>query len=108
MPIRIREAAELIGIARLYVDPGVRRQGLARALLETATSCAVAHGLRPVLDVVSDSRPAIALYERAGWQLAGTQPATWTDPDGTTPVLRCYVWPDSLDPERTAVPAPDR
>ena len=84
------------GIARLYVDPRVRRQGLAQALLETATNCAVAHGLRPVLDVVADSRPAVALYEQAGWQLAGTQPATWKDPDGTTPVLRCYVWPDSF------------
>ena len=84
---------ELGGIARLYVDPAVRRQGLARALLEAATDSALAHGLQPVLDVVAEGRPAIALYERAGWQLVGTQPATWTDPDGTTPVLRCYVRP---------------
>ena len=37
--------------------------------------------------------PAVALYERAGWHLAGTQPATWTDPDGTVPLIRCYVAP---------------
>jgi len=84
---------ELGGIARLYADPAVRRRGLARALLEAATGSAVAHGLRPVLDVVAGSRPAITLYERAGWQLAGIQPATWVNQDGTTPVLRCYVRP---------------
>jgi len=84
---------ELGGITRLYVDPGARRRGLARALLEAATDSAAAHGLQPVLEVVADSLPAIALYERAGWQLAGTQPATWANPDGTTPVPRGYVRP---------------
>ena len=28
-----------------------------------------------------------------GWQLAGTQPATWIDPDGSTPTICCYVAP---------------
>ena len=92
---------ELGGIARLYVDPSARRQGLARALLETATDNALAHGLQPVLDVVADSHPAIALYERAGWQLAGTQTATWANADGTTPVLRCYVRPQPSAQSRT-------
>ena len=82
---------ELGGIVRLYVDPAVRRRGLARALLDAATATAVARGLQPVLDVVADSRPAIALYEQAGWRLAGTQPATWVDPDGSTPIIRGYV-----------------
>jgi len=108
---------QLGGIARLYVDPAFRRQGLARALLEAAADNAADHGLRPVLDVMADARPAIALYEQAGWQLVGTQPATWTDPDGTTPTLSCYVrpYPDPakepgrplvlIDPERAVVPA---
>ncbi len=82
---------ELGGIARLYVDPGAGAR--APALLETATDTAVAHGLQPVLDVVGGNRPAIAPYERAGWQLAGTQPATWANPDGTMPALPCYVRP---------------
>jgi GNAT superfamily N-acetyltransferase len=86
-------AEALGGIARLYVDPAFRHRGVARALLEAATDSAVAHHLRPVLDVVADARPAIALYEQAGWQLAGTQPATWVDPDGTTPTICCYVAP---------------
>ena len=84
---------ELGGIARLYVGPSSRRQGLARAMLEAATDSALAHDLQPVLGVVADGRLAIALYERAGWQLVGTQPATWANPDGTMPVLRCYVRP---------------
>jgi GNAT superfamily N-acetyltransferase len=88
-----RDARELGGIARLYVDPGIRRKGLARALLEAATSHALARGLQPVLDVVDDSQPAIALYERSGWELAGTETATWLTPDGIAPTLRCYVGP---------------
>jgi GNAT superfamily N-acetyltransferase len=86
-------AEALGGITRLYVDPRFRRLGLARVLLDTAAGAAVDHGLVPVLDVVDDSAPAIALYERAGWQLVGIQPATWTDPDGTVPLIRCYVRP---------------
>ena len=110
-------AEALGGIARLYVDPAFRRVGLARALLEAAADSAVAHGLQPVLDVVADARPAIALYEQAGWQLAGTQPATWVDPDGSTPTICWYVAPHPhprkepgrplvpVDPERAMVPA---
>ncbi|MGD0238883.1 MAG: GNAT family N-acetyltransferase [Streptosporangiaceae bacterium] len=81
------------GIVRLYVDPHFQRLGLARALLDTAADAAAEHDLKPALDVVDDSGPAIALYERAGWKLVGTQPATWTDPDGSVPVIRCYVGP---------------
>ena len=111
-------AEALGGITRLYVDPAFRRLGLARALLEAAADSAVAHGLQPVLDVVADARPAIAPYEQAGWQLAGTQPATWVDPDGSTPTICCYVAPHPhprkkagrplvpIDPERAVVPAP--
>jgi GNAT superfamily N-acetyltransferase len=90
-----RDARELGGIARLFVDPAVRRQGLARALLEAATSAARARGLQPVLDVVADSQPAIALYERSGWELVGTQTATWVTPAGISPTLRCYVGPEA-------------
>ena len=94
-------SSELGGITRLYVDPEARRWGLARALLETAADAAVAQGLQPVLDVAADSRPAIALYERAGWQLAGTQLATWVNGDGITPTVRCYVRPQPSARGRT-------
>ena len=92
---------DLGGITRLYTDPATRRHGMARELLDVATGCARDLGLQPVLDVVDDATGAIALYERAGWRLAGTQPAWWTDPDGSTPTIRIYlgpVAPGSLSP----------
>ncbi|MGH3220732.1 MAG: GNAT family N-acetyltransferase [Streptosporangiaceae bacterium] len=88
-----RDPSELGLVARLFVDPAARRAGRARDLLETATVYAVAHGLQPVLDVVDDSLAAIALYEGAGWQLAGTELATWTTPAGIRPKVRWYVGP---------------
>ena len=54
-------------VARLLVDPEVRRQGVARELLQTARAEAVAHQRAPVLDVVDSSHPAVALYRSAGW-----------------------------------------
>ena len=40
-------------------------------LLETASREAVARGLWPVLDVATQLRGAIRLYERCGWSRAG-------------------------------------
>jgi GNAT superfamily N-acetyltransferase len=88
-----RDASELGGIARLFVDPSARRAGRARELLEAATSYAVAHGLQPVLDVVDDGLAAITLYEAAGWRLVGTELATWVTPAGLRPKVRWYVLP---------------
>jgi GNAT superfamily N-acetyltransferase len=88
-----RDAGELGGIARLFVDPAARRKGLARALLDAAAGLARTRGLQPVLDVVAGSEPAIALYERSGWELAGTETATWVTPAGSSPTLRCYIGP---------------
>jgi GNAT superfamily N-acetyltransferase len=88
-----RDATELGGIARLFVNPGSRRNGLARQLLAAAVGDARARGLQPVLDVVDDSEPAIALYERSGWILAGTQTAPRVTAAGISPRVRCYLGP---------------
>jgi GNAT superfamily N-acetyltransferase len=88
-----RAPDELGGITRLFVDPTARRQGTARALLEMAVAQARERSWQPVLDVVADGHAAIALYERAGWKLAGTEAATWTNADGVAPVVRYYVGP---------------
>jgi ribosomal protein S18 acetylase RimI-like enzyme len=88
-----RDAGQLGGVTRLFVDPAARRAGHARELLETVSGHAVAHGLQPVLDVVDDSEAAIALYEGTGWQLVGTEIATWLTPDGIRPKVRWYVGP---------------
>jgi GNAT superfamily N-acetyltransferase len=88
-----RPVGELAEVIRLFVDPAVRGSGLGRELLAVASSHAVAAGLRPVLEVVDDAGPAIALYERSGWQLVGTGTATWTTLDGAYLGLRYYVSP---------------
>ena len=58
-------------VARLLVDPGSRREGIARRLLDAAVSDARARDRVPILDVMRAHRSAIALYESCGWQLLG-------------------------------------
>jgi GNAT superfamily N-acetyltransferase len=60
-------------VGRLLVAPSARRRGAGSALLEAAAGRARELGRRPVLDVVrtGDRQPAIELYERCGWQMAG-------------------------------------
>ena len=78
-------------IARLMVDPSVRRTGIGRALLAHAAAAAIAAGLVPVLDVVAEARKAIALYESAGWSRLGS--AVLTLPDGTSITELVYRGP---------------
>jgi GNAT superfamily N-acetyltransferase len=78
-------------VSRLFVAPAARRQGVAQALLSTAIGWATSNGLDLVLDVTDELRPARALYERAGFQLAGTTVADWTAPGGQPVTLHRYV-----------------
>lgn len=75
-------------VARLLVDPGGRRRGVGRVLLERATDEAVRLGRRAVLDVVDEHRAAVALYEAAGWVRVGQ--VDWSLP-GAGP-LREFVY----------------
>lgn len=59
-------------IARLLVNPDHRRLGLAASLLDRCRREAVARGMVPILDVVSTSAGAIALYRGAGWTEIGS------------------------------------
>src|ERR1039458_288537 len=68
------------GLAGLSAVPAAGRRGVAGPLLDAAAGHARTRGLQPVLDVVAGSEPAIALYERSGWELAGTETATWVTP----------------------------
>lgn len=70
-PATGRPEAELVLVARLYVDPGARRSGLARTLLRHATAEAAARGRRAVLDVGQPFTAAVALYEAEGWTRVG-------------------------------------
>lgn len=53
-------------IARLAVHPTCRRAGLGSALLGAACQRATALGLLPVLSVLADQAPALALYRHRG------------------------------------------
>jgi GNAT superfamily N-acetyltransferase len=57
-------------VARLLVDPGRRRTGIATQLLEQARHSIASLGRKPVLDVVASS-PAVGLYRAAGWRELG-------------------------------------
>jgi ribosomal protein S18 acetylase RimI-like enzyme len=55
------------------VDPGTRRVGIGRELLEHARRAAVDSGHVPVFDVVDTptAAAAISLYRRDGWEEVG-------------------------------------
>ena len=53
----------------LYVRESVRRQGIAKALMDRATAYAVENGYkRLTLETAVDNFPGQALYEREGWE----------------------------------------
>jgi GNAT superfamily N-acetyltransferase len=80
-------------VSRLFVAPQARGEGWGAALLAAAAEHAEAAGRRLTLQVVGDDGPAIALYERLGWQLSDRRTADWATPEGLTPVLRTYLGP---------------
>ncbi len=56
-------------IAQIVVDPSLRRRGLARDLIETASAIAAAQGCSRITLLVSgDNAPACALYAAAGFK----------------------------------------
>jgi GNAT superfamily N-acetyltransferase len=66
---------------RLYVRPAFRGQGLGRALMEWAMAEARAAGYREIVgDTMPAMRDALALYERMGFERAGTAPPVQATP----------------------------
>ena len=82
------DRSELAVVARLIVDPTLRRSGVGRALLETAAADARRRGLHPILDVATHYDAAVALYEWCGWRNAGE--VTMVFGDGSQ--LQSYVY----------------
>ncbi len=60
--------AESLWLDILWIEPGLRRQGLADALLAMFTGYALAEGIDTLqLGHVTDNEPMIALMEKHGW-----------------------------------------
>ncbi len=83
----------LAELAKLFVAPEARGQGLGSALLEAAAGASREWGLRPVLEVLDNNCGAIALYERAGWQRVASVPVSWAQGDEGPLPLHYYVGP---------------
>jgi GNAT superfamily N-acetyltransferase len=83
---------EIVFVARLLVDPSVRRQGLGARLLEHARQAAIARGGRPALDVVLTASAAISLYRAAGWREIGR--TVLNLPDGRELEELVFLGPD--------------
>jgi GNAT superfamily N-acetyltransferase len=90
--LRAAQDPDTLEVARLFVSPRARGEGLGAALLDRAGAWAGQRGRRLELEVVADERsPAIALYERAGWRRTGTVTAEWTAPDGGCVAVHRYI-----------------
>lgn len=74
--------AELLTIA---VDPAVRRQGIGGVLLAEFLAQARARGAeRAFLEVVPGNDPAVSLYLKAGFAVAGRRKGYYHPPEGPT------------------------
>ena len=63
------ELKPLVYLYDLFVEPGARRSGVARALMNAATEYARSHGAgRLQLETAIDNTRAQALYEDLGWE----------------------------------------
>lgn len=78
-------------IANVAVSPDARRQGIARALLARRIEDGRSRGLyRLTLEVRAGNRPAIALYEGAGFIRDGVRPGFYRDPAEDAAVYSYY------------------
>ena len=70
--------ADVWHIMNVATDPDVRRQGVARALIEGLLNQA-GHDCAYTLEVRASNLPAIALYESFGFRSAGLRPRYYAD-----------------------------
>nr|WP_240973504.1 GNAT family N-acetyltransferase [Nonomuraea sp. FMUSA5-5] len=77
-------------VSRLFVTPAARGRGVAARLLESARSSTP---LPLKLEVSSEGRAAIGLYERLGWRRVASSRATWLNAAGEPALLHHYVSP---------------
>jgi ribosomal-protein-alanine N-acetyltransferase len=76
----VTDECELLTVA---VHPDARRRGFGLLLLEKYEAEANARGaVTSFLEVAEDHAPALALYERCGYEMYGTRPGYYTRTDG--------------------------
>lgn len=74
-------AADELEIARIAVDPAVRRKGTAASLLAALKDICLERGIRKILlDVRQSNKAAIRLYEKAGFIRDGVRKNFYTQP----------------------------
>ncbi len=83
-----KQPDELAVVARVLVSPTARRRGVGHALLDAAVAEGLGRGLHPILDVASQLRHAVSLYESAGWDRVGEVTIHLDD----EPSLDCFVY----------------
>jgi [ribosomal protein S18]-alanine N-acetyltransferase len=75
-------------VLTLAVEPELRRQGLARALLEAAMGVARTAGAEAMfLEVAADNTAAISLYEDAQFRRVGARPGYYPRASGAIEAL---------------------
>jgi len=80
------EEAHLLNLA---VHPNARRLGVGSALLHRALELAQASGARSVvLEVRTSNRPALELYRKFGFRIAGCRPRYYQDTGEDALILR--------------------
>ncbi len=95
-------ASALAAVSVLFVDPAATGRGVGSTLLATAVERARGLGRTPVLDVVSESSRAVALYARHGWQVVGRARPPWLPSDREPLLLMALL---SSAPLANALPA---
>jgi ribosomal-protein-alanine N-acetyltransferase len=86
--ILCRVAADEAEVLTLAVTPAMRRRGVATALLDRATTTALAAGARALfLEVATDDPGAKALYRARGFAEVGGRPGYFSRPGGAVAAL---------------------
>lgn len=79
-------------IERIATSPAYLRQGLSSKLLKTAQEYAEQNGVsRITLEVRVSNKPAIALYEKHGFQNEGVRPGFYDDPKEDAYIYSRYI-----------------
>jgi len=86
--IILRHANDQAEILTLAIDPSMRRQGLARDLLDIAETELAELGIDTLfLEVAEDNDPAIVFYKKSGFDPIGKRPAYYKREKGRIAAL---------------------